>query len=49
MERIEINGELVMLVSENGVTDTRNGQTYSVVVCRKRDERFFAGTNTSDG
>ncbi len=48
MERTEINGGLVMLFSENGVTDVRNGQTYSVVVCRKRDEKFFTETNASD-
>lgn len=31
----------VKLTSPNGVKDTRNGETYSEVVCKDTDEKWF--------
>ena len=48
MERTEISADLVMLKSDKSITDTRNDRGYSVVVCRKRDERFFTEDDTAN-
>lgn len=42
MKRTELQNGLIKLECENGIIDKRNGRVYSVVVCKKQDEKWFS-------